>query len=681
MVRRLLAGAAVPLVVIVVAVVAVQVGGVSRGGDRADDPERAVEPTPTIDDVTLTAALQPFDSCDALGGYYRDAALELVGPYGLTGPSRAGFDMGSEDSVETAEAAAADTAATVTHEGQAVSGGSSPTGTNVQEAGVDEPDLFKTNGTLAVAVAGGRLQVTEVLGTQPEWLGSAPLPDGWSHELLLDGGRVLVLTRGDGGAARAAGAADSSMPGPMAFAPMTTLTLMDLTDPAQPRTRSSLTLDGEYRSARLADGTARVVVHAPPVGLPFTAPEAGGLRDEREAAERNREVVRDSEATDWLPWSVRRDGDGEVVDEGPLFECGDVRYPQEFSGLATLAVLSVDLDGELRADGGAAVVADGETVYASQDTLYVATSSQGPWSMTTRPAPESVDDATSQIHAFDLAEPGSAPYLATGDVDGWLLNSYAMSEHDGVLRVATTTSPQWLTAEPEASESQVTTLRREGERLEEVGRVGGLGKGERIYAVRYLGDQAAVVTFRQTDPLYMLDLADPTEPTVEGELKITGYSAYLHPVGDDLLLGVGQDADEQGRLQGVQVSLFDVADPAAPTRVDQVTPGQGYSPVENDPHAFLYAAEAGLAVVPIELFPMAPPDGSEPEQFAGALGLRVVGDTLEEAGRVSHPEGGSWHGVQRALVRGDVLYTMSERGVQANDLETLDQLGFADFRR
>ena len=93
-----------------------------------------------------------------------------------------------------------------------------------------------------------------------------------------------------------------------------------------------------------------------------------------------------------------------------------------------------------------------------------------------------------------------------------------------------------------------------------VGRVGGLGRGERVYAVRFVDDVGYVVTFRQVDPLYTLDLSNAERPRVLGELKIAGYSSYLHPIGDDLLLGIGQDATEQGRTLGTQLSLFDVSD-------------------------------------------------------------------------------------------------------------------------
>ena len=180
---------------------------------------------------------------------------------------------------------------------------------------------------------------------------------------------------------------------------------------------------------------------------------------------------------------------------------------------------------------------------------------------------------------------------------GYLLNQWSLSEHEGTLRAATTSMPPWNSGA--RSESAVRTLQERDGRLVQVGAVGGLGKGERIYAVRYIGDTGFVVTFRQVDPLYTLDLSDPAKPRVVGELKVPGYSAYLHPVGDGLLLGVGQDATEEGRRTGVQLSLFDVSDLAKPVRLDQYAVGATRrTPVEEDHQAFLWWAPERLAVIP-----------------------------------------------------------------------------------
>ena len=189
----------------------------------------------------------------------------------------------------------------------------------------------------------------------------------------------------------------------------------------------------------------------------------------------------------------------------------------------------------------ASVMSGGDTVYASTDRLYVANHR---WIDSDD---EEISGLTTHIHRFGMGGPEGPVYEASGSVEGFLLDQFAMSEHDGYLRVASTSAPPWWRSDEEP-DSRVDVLERNGRELRVVGSVGGLGRGERIYAVRFMGDVGYVVTFRETDPLYTIDLSDPHDPEVVGELKILGYSAYLHPIGDGLLLGVGQDADEEGRV-------------------------------------------------------------------------------------------------------------------------------------
>ena len=176
-----------------------------------------------------------------------------------------------------------------------------------------------------------------------------------------------------------------------------------------------------------------------------------------------------------------------------------------------------------------------------------------------------------QIHQFGF-EGDHANYVASGEVTGFINGQWGMSEFEGALRVVSTNSfGGWWDGD---SVSQVTVLRPTGGELKQIGQVGGLGKTEQVRSVRFIGDTGYVVTFRQTDPLYVIDLSDPTDPVVAGELKILGYSAYLHPVGDGLLLGIGQDATDAGLTIGTQVSLFDVSDSSDPRKIDGITFGQ-----------------------------------------------------------------------------------------------------------
>ena len=184
--------------------------------------------------------------------------------------------------------------------------------------------------------------------------------------------------------------------------------------------------------------------------------------------------------------------------------------------------------------------------------------------------------------------------------------------------------------------------------------------------MRFVGDVGYVVTFRQIDPLYTVDLAVPERPRVLGELKIPGYSAYLHPVGDDLLLGVGQDVSEEGRPLGTQLSLFDVSDLRRPTRLHKASLGLGWSEAESDHHAFLYWPRTGLVVLPFE---------------QRAVGFKVS-RARDRRGRADRPrarEAGLHPGVRRSLVVRDSVLTVSDSGVKSSSLATLAERGWAAF--
>jgi uncharacterized secreted protein with C-terminal beta-propeller domain len=517
-------------------------------------------------------------------------------------------------------------------------------GTNVQEPGVDEPDVVKTDGKVLVSVVGGRLHVVDVSGTAPQVVGSLDLPPGWGEpQLLLAGTRALVLSPAGSAMMPFEARRVAGLRGPEVTT--TQVHVVDLSTPSSPRIVSTVDLQGELVAARMVDGVARVVVRSQPMLRGFTMP-ADDSAESRAAAERNnRDVVASSSVDDWVPSYAVVDGvSGATVEAGRLASCADVFRPGEPAGAATVSVTSIDPRDPVPR-GTASVVGGGELVYASSSNLYVTTSE---WSDDGR-AP-----ATTRVHRFSIAEPSAARYEGSGSVPGRLLNQFSMSESAGVLRVAST-----VDGGP-APSSTITTLDVRDGSLPELGHVTGLGDGEQIYAVRFLGDTGYVVTFRRTDPLYVVDLRDPARPTVRGELKIPGYSAYLHPLGDGLLLGVGQDADAAtGRVRGAQVSLFDVSDPASPARLSTAPLGGGWSEVESDHHAFLWWAASGLAAVPVQ------PDGVVGFSVSRASGVR-------EIGRVT---GHGW--ARRAVVVGDSLLTVSDAGVASSDLATLAPRSFA----
>jgi hypothetical protein len=625
--------------------------------------------------------LVSFDSCEEAADELRAAASAYVGPWGFGSGMVAMEDgaLGGDDAAAAPEAG----------RGTATAPGADQdySGTNVHEAGVDEPDLVKTDGQRIVTVTGGVLRVVDATrqvqtGTLDLREPTADIIDdgGWWQpaDLLLYGDHALVLQEGWWGGMPVPdlpsrdGVAEPGYPAPTdVVGPR--LLLVDLT--GAPEVVSEYTIDGGLVDARTVDQVARVVVRSAP-RMSFPEVEEGATEAERTAT--NRRAVEAADIESWLPrFEVTRGGQTET---GQV-DCTAMSRPETYTGTSMLTVLTFDLSASELGDGDpVSVVADGDTVYSNGTSLYIASDQR--WRIMPQPATSPGLDERTELYKFDTSQPGAPRYTATGSVPGWLLNQYAMSEWEGHLRVATTTGQTWAAQEGDEppSESAVYVLAERDGELVQTGSVGGLGAGERIYSVRFTGPIGYVVTFRETDPLYTLDLRDPAAPAVLGELKIPGYSAYLHPLGDGRLIGVGQEADEQGRVQGTQVSLFDVTDLANPTRLGQYHVESGHSEAEFDPHAFLWWEPERLVVIPLTVYDWSR-DAEQPPQST-ALVLRVEDTGFSELGTVSQPVPASWEHsaeIRRSLVVGDTLWTVSDQGLQASALSTLDQTAWIAF--
>ena len=622
-----------------------------------------------VDTTPLAApSLVAFDACDSFLDYVKTNAIDRVGPYGLDNPfGWWGGRLFAEDD------AATETTAPAAGEGDSFSG------TNVQVLGVDEPDMVKTDGERIVLLSEGMLIVADVTGDEPVVSGRLHLGSRSVQSLFLSGDRVLLF--GSVWTTFHPLATSDVAIAPEYQSPSMELIEVDIS--GEPEIVRSMTIDGQFISGRMVGDTIRLVSSSSPVGLEWSFPQGTGLRAELQAIEENKEIIRQSTPDNWIPYYIVSDASGRRIDQGTLFDCSRASHPEEFAGLNMLSVVTIDLSQGLEVLDATGVLANGSTIYASADNLYVATQNWEIWQWGREGIAENEPDkVTTDIHKFDISNPTLTTYLATGTVEGYLLNQFAMDEHNGDLRVASTTSPSWWGSGFE-SESLVTVLDDAGAgRLTEIGSVDGLGETEQIYSVRFMGDMAYVVTFRQTDPLYTVDLSDPTNPQVVGELKILGYSAYLHPVGEGLLLGIGQDATDTGQVQGTQVSLFDVSDPANPTRIDQVTLSEGSnSQVEYDHHAFLFWEPTGLAMVPVQQWFW---DENKEEVFFGAVGFNVGDTDLTELRRLAHPGGDrqewDWRAqITRSIVIGNRLYTISGKGIMVSDLVTLDEVTFIGF--
>lgn len=558
----------------------------------------------------------------------------------------------------------------------------SPTysGTNVQEAGVDEPDVVKTDGNYLYLISGNRLI------TLKSW------PAGETAEvslLDLEDYPIGLFIKDDIAVVLSSvwsygGDAMTLMPVTNA---VTRVQLYDIKDRSAPTLMRQLDIEGNYATARLVDGYLHLVVgsYLPVYDYPVVTSAVlnmpGAEVAETQALAARLTVRRYAKklARMGLEKLVPRYEDSKFAAEGamtttvsPISQCDDFYLPAEPVGTSTISVVTLNLNDPLGEPKTATVVGDNGEVYASADNLYVVSLNAGAWYWLDGAAPQD----TSTIYKFKL---GAAPqYVASGKVPGWIVNRYALSESvaegEAVLRIATT-SDMWGW-QPEGPRNRLYTLTQSDDHLDVLATLEGLGhEGERIYSVRYDGDRGYVVTFRQTDPLYTLDLSDPAAPKVAGELEIPGFSTYLHPTGDGYLLAVGQNT-EQG---GTDVSLFDVRDPAAPTLVDREWLGQNsWSEAMYEPKAFTYFAPLHQLALPVQQWSWSEDGTSEPP-FTGAKVFDVdpaAGLTL--LAEVDHADlidnSNSWWGaapIRRTIYIGEdagyALFTISDVGVKAND--------------
>ena len=609
------------LIAISALLVAAACGGGSEGGapgvsgSMGSGDGSGVEPTSTgsigdgedgtvielaSGDVVLTAGLVRFDDCETLLDYLHEEYSARVGPWGFDRGGWYGPMPIMEDAI-VAEAADDGAAAVEAMPAAAPAEGVDFSGTNVQEAGVDEADIVKTDGRRIFTLSSGHLVVVDAASRTRT--GAVAVAEGWRRELFIDGDSLLLITQSTSDAPEGS---------------ETVLQRIDVSGDS-PELVETLNVQGNYISARSTGGVARVILrYDPQWNFPFVFPQNDSAENVAEAA--NRAAVLGSTLDDWLPHYTTGSADSST---GSLMvPCGDVHAPSVFSGFGVTTVISVPISGGFDPSASTAVMAPGDTVYASTGSLYVATTR---WIESDTFDDDGWEDAWRQrrtsIHRFDISG-ARAAYEASGEVLGVIHNQFSLSEHAGHLRVVTTVGGPW----GDESDSQVRVLSTDGDVLVEVGSVGDIGRGEQVQSVRFVGDVGYVVTFRQIDPFYTIDLSDPANPRILGELKIPGFSSYLHPISDTLVLGVGSDADPDGRVTGAKVSLFDVSDLAAPREVAVWTAPDGWNDIGWDHRAFLWWAPESLAVIPVTVW----------NDWSGAVVLRVTDGTITEVGRVDH---------------------------------------------
>jgi len=586
-----------------------------------------------------------FNDCTAVLDWTKAEMLKRVGPYGLeTYPYmyaswRSGGFEG--DMAASTEAPAAEDSSGADFEPMP---GTSTT--NTQETNVDEGDIVETDGRYVYSIIDNRVRSVDI--DNAVLLSEIDLPQGDS-QMVLTGDHLVVATM------TWTSVAD------------TIISKFAITDGSLELTRRDH-LEGTLVSVRAVSGQVHIVLNSSFLNrVAFVSPRDGS-QDSLDAAEKkNTEVVNALSIDDFVPRTFEEGPMGTWGTKSSAIDCAKLGHPSQFSGWGVTWVASIDMNSSTEVPVGTiGILAQSTSSYTSTESLYIATTR---WDdavyeefVSSRQEPPYTD-----IHAFTFSsEASDLSYVASGRVEGTLLNSYSMSEYDGVLRVATTSYDYDFGG---GQDNGVHILKVKDAELIEIGAVNGMGRGETIQGVRFDGPRGYVVTFRQVDPLYVLDLSDPTAPELVGELKVPGYSTYLKPIDGDRVITVGMAGTENGQITGAQVSVFDVSDPSNPRQVATAEIAQ-WSEATSDPHAFLWWAETGQIIVPKELVC----DEMGGTGCESAVVLKLDGTTLTEQGRLFQ-----WFPIRRAVIAQNQLVTVSAGGTKVSRLSDLSEISYTRF--
>jgi hypothetical protein len=600
------------------------------------------------------------------------------------------------------------------------------TGTNTQVADVDEPDFIKTDGQYFYVATPLGLKVLSAWPPETAQVLASVSLAGTPFKLFLRGTQLLVYTRRYPGvmgdyAQRLAAAVgtpctygyDCDVTGDGS---QTSLFVLDVTDPTAPKQERRVDLTGSFIAARrvgsavhtlVYDGARLAAVQVLPEELatfdPSRSPElacSSSLTYDQVTALfsdlriQNQAKIAGLPETEFLPAVV-----DSATTEGPslcerVLKYSSLAFPETLGSipLNLLSLLSFDLT-EAEPVSVASLVSRPGATYASPSALYVGVrTSAEKSSATAGPASSYVGaEYATVLHKFSF-EGAGARYAGSGVALGAVLNQFAMDEQAGVLRVAASIA---RVPSPYA-QTVVTTLKEQDGSLVRVGSVAGIAPGEDIRSVRFDGDRGYVVTFKKTDPLFVLDLADPAHPSILGELKLPGFSTYIHRMDASHLVTVGYDAEDMGSFawfSGVRLQIIDVSDLSSPRLLaSDVIGTRGSSSEALTNHlAFTYLASRGLLALPITVCEGGGDGGvfGDKLTFSGLLVYRATVDgTLSELGRIPHqplaadqparPETAcfSWwteakSAVKRSFVFDDYVYSVSEEVMEASRLDDL----------
>jgi uncharacterized secreted protein with C-terminal beta-propeller domain len=697
----------------------VEVPNIELPDDWSTTPQRAIS-NPT---------LNQFSDCDELERAIKISLEEEARTQILQAVEEQNYYGGGiwlEDDMAMADGAESTSATPKTSPQR--SEGTDFSGTNNQEQGVEEADFVKTDGYNIYFLNGKNLVIFGVPEFGELTLLSTTVIQGNPTAMMLDGDRLVVLSTvstwtiaNTDPLAQELGWDQGSN---WRTNSLTKFTVFDVSNRSSPDLDKELFLEGNYMTAREVNGTVRTVTHAwmnipglqtwldLPTGywnLDFEDPLRLEIREKigYQTILDNQAILSQLSLTDLLPKVYERVNGALTVHSMDDDACADFVAPTDGMNRGFNSIFTFDLgseDFDFQADH---IVGNYPMVYASENVLVL---TENAWDWWWFWGNDNMDEATN-IHTFDISNPGDTVYTGSGRVNGTVLNQFSISEHLGVLRIASTSGQwaRWWMENPEPMSSSVVTFVRgvdvETDRqvLNEVGRVDNIAPEERIWSARFDADRCYLVTFRQIDPLWVIDMSDETNPMILGELEIPGVSTYIHPLSRNHLLTIGMGPGEDGLgldWSNTRLSLFNITNPAEPS-VDDVlslTPVAGmdaegwswsHSEASYEHKAFQYWAPKGMLAVPLSTYKYNSwydVNGRYSYSYEFVSKMMIINISEETGvmsihGEVNHStfynEGDrhSYYGnydIRRSIFMGDFVYAVSAQGVTATNLTTME---------
>ncbi len=551
--------------------------------------------------------------------------------------------------------------------------------TNIQVEGVDEADLVKTDGTYIYQVNGDQVLIVKAEPPdQMELAATIKFEDAAfkPSELYVDGSTLIVI-----------GTCYQQIP----------------LDSASSKIRPEI-----YPPVRSLQSTRAIIYNIADKSSIIKAREVeleGGYLSSRKIGSSfyllankyiNYYSIQNGEENITPSWRDSAQGGSWVAEK-----LGDICYFPDCISPNYLTVATLDLSSPKSPADIHTYLGSGDQVYASQNNLYV-TIQKSDYPMFAAPKSSVIYQPptySTSIYKFEL-QPGRVRYYGTGAVPGRILNQFSMDENNGYFRIATTSGELWSN-DQYTSSNNIYVL---GQDLKVCGKIENIAPGEKIYSTRFMGDRAYMVTFQQVDPLFVLDLKDPSNPVILGKLKIPGYSDYLHPYDENHIIGFGKDTvvakgwDGQGQAfyQGMKIAVFDVTDVSQPVEMSKALIGDRGTDSEllHNHKALLFSADKNLLAFPVTVMQVDSQAASQPSDipaygtftFQGLYVYNIdLSKGLQYKGRISHlsdedylKAGNAWYdtdkNVDRALYIGDTLYSLSAAMIKANSISDLSDI-------